>query len=544
MYAYDSIDRLISATRADAFDQSWGLDGLGNFSTCDDDGDSQTRTANAANEITAITGGRITPIYDDAGNMISGPKPSDETTRVHYVFDAWNRLVAVYEDDGDGLFEPGADDASVASHEYDGANRRIEKVVTGGSHVHYFYNEKWQLLEECFVDAQGAIVASNQYVWSPRYIDAPIVRFHDSNGDGDLVDPGDNTRYYTGDANYSVTATIDATTEEIVSRYVYTAYGTATIYDADLTNPAAALTDGPLYCGYLFDTEIGLYHVRNRYYDSSLSAFATRDPIASSTNLYVYCGGNPINLTDPAGLEPVLILRHDGSSRTVNVPSGEDPAEFVQRLYPGAVIHGQQTQQILQSPALRPYLPQAGAPSTAASPEEEIEFWDWVQGGLDAAGVLEPTPFCDLTNGTISLFRGKWFDAGCSAVAMIPYIGDASKIAKYGRKAGKCAAKAAEQLTNLGLKGVDLAGKSYNSGRKALEKAGFVLENTTSTGRKIFRNPRTGAVVTHDSGKALGAAQKPHWTIQDKGGRFYDRSGRSVSGPNPPMVANTFQGSR
>ena len=87
------ISRATDADRADAFDQSWGLDGLGNFSSFDDDGDSQTRTANSVNEITNITGGWITPSFDDAGNMISGPKPGDETTRVHYVYDAWNRLM-------------------------------------------------------------------------------------------------------------------------------------------------------------------------------------------------------------------------------------------------------------------------------------------------------------------------------------------------------------------------------------------------------------------------------------------------------------------
>ncbi|MCZ7586722.1 MAG: hypothetical protein M5R36_27175 [Deltaproteobacteria bacterium] len=51
---------MTDSDRADALDQSWGLDGLGNFSSFDD-GDSQTRTANAVNEITGITGGWITP---------------------------------------------------------------------------------------------------------------------------------------------------------------------------------------------------------------------------------------------------------------------------------------------------------------------------------------------------------------------------------------------------------------------------------------------------------------------------------------------------
>ena len=304
LYDYDGIDRLISSTRADDFDQSWALDGLGNFAEFDDDGESQTLTANAVNEITGITGGWISPSYDAAGNMISGPKPGDETTRVHYRYDAWNRLVAVRADD---FGEPGD---LIAEYQYDGVNRRVEKIVAGTSHAHYYFNHDWQLLEERFVDEQDEPLASNQYVWSARYIDAPIVRFHDGNGDGDLLDVDDNIRYYTGDANYNVTSTIDAATAEVVDRYVYTAYGTATVYDDEWTNPAAPTTDGPLYCGYFFDAETALYQVRNRFYDAGLSTFISRDPVnyRGGFNLYEYVGDSPLAHTDPSGKSPAVAI--------------------------------------------------------------------------------------------------------------------------------------------------------------------------------------------------------------------------------------------
>ncbi len=297
-YLYDALNRLTDSDRADAFDQSWTLDGLGNFATFDDDGNSQTRTANAVNEITNITGGWITPSYDAAGNMISGPRPGDETTSVHYVLDAWNRLVEVRADDSG---EPGD---LIAEYEYDGANRRINKTFADDMGVEHFYNHDWQMLEERAVDDEGTPTAVNQYVWSARYVDAPVLRFHDANADGDLFDVGDTTYYYTGDANFNVTATIDAGTGEVVERYVYTAYGEATVYDEDWANPRAPATDGPLYCGYFFDAETGLYQVRNRYYDSSVSAFISRDPIgywAKDANLYRYVANRPLGLLDPSG---------------------------------------------------------------------------------------------------------------------------------------------------------------------------------------------------------------------------------------------------
>ncbi|MBN1973592.1 MAG: RHS repeat-associated core domain-containing protein, partial [Sedimentisphaerales bacterium] len=49
--------------------------------------------------------------------------------------------------------------------------------------------------------------------------------------------------------------------------------------------------------------ETGLYYYRARYYNPYIGRFLQIDPAYSSMNLYAYCGNNPINCTDPMGLE-------------------------------------------------------------------------------------------------------------------------------------------------------------------------------------------------------------------------------------------------
>ncbi|MDZ7616280.1 MAG: hypothetical protein U1E05_04700, partial [Patescibacteria group bacterium] len=71
--------------------------------------------------------------------------------------------------------------------------------------------------------------AHYQYVWSVRYIDAAILRDENTDTDG-LCD--DARVYYLTDANFNVTALIDAA-GAVVERYVYTPYGEVTIYNAD-----------------------------------------------------------------------------------------------------------------------------------------------------------------------------------------------------------------------------------------------------------------------------------------------------------------------
>lgn len=67
------------------------------------------------------------------------------------------------------------------------------------------------------------------------------------------------------------------------------------------------------------------------------------------------------------------------------------------------------------------------------TPEQRELILDLGQIGLDIAGLVDPTPISDGVNGVISLFRGDLLGAGISAVSMVPYIGDAAKIGKFGK---------------------------------------------------------------------------------------------------------------
>jgi hypothetical protein len=87
--------------------------------------------------------------------MITAPKHKDPTVRHHYKWDAWNRLVAVWMDDGDNQREiTGEDpqDIHIATYRYDGQNRRIRKLLgtnpaAPNPAYDYYYNASWQIVE-------------------------------------------------------------------------------------------------------------------------------------------------------------------------------------------------------------------------------------------------------------------------------------------------------------------------------------------------------------------------------------------------------------
>ena len=61
------------------------------------------------------------------------------------------------------------------------------------------------------------------------------------------------------------------------------------------------------YRGYYYDAETGFYYLQSRYYDPTNRRFINADSYSSTgqgfvgTNMFAYCGGNPVNRSDASG---------------------------------------------------------------------------------------------------------------------------------------------------------------------------------------------------------------------------------------------------
>jgi RHS repeat-associated protein len=187
-----------------------------------------------------------------------------------------------------------------------------------------------------------------QYVWGIRYVDAPIYRDEDVNDDDDCVDAKDNVvrasndgdehLYYTQDANFNVTALVDAYdasgesfgTGDVVERYEYNPYGEVTVLHGVRNRAGTATTEWNarttaadqfenelLYAAYRHDPETGFYHVRYRMYHPTLGRFMQRDPAeyTDGMSLYEYVRSWPTGGLDGFGLD--MLSGYDPYARSL-----------------------------------------------------------------------------------------------------------------------------------------------------------------------------------------------------------------------------------
>jgi RHS repeat-associated protein len=157
-----------------------------------------------------------------------------------------------------------------------------------------------------------------QYIFSARGQKIPLLR--DTYLDDELSSA--DRIYYLTDANTNVTAVVaqqSGGSWAVTERYVYDAYGSATIYNADwsTTRSFSAVNNRLLYASMVFDPVTGVYYDQARWYSVATSEFVTRDPIgflAGDLNLYRYCGNNPTVYVDPSGLVGIFF---DGAGQAI-----------------------------------------------------------------------------------------------------------------------------------------------------------------------------------------------------------------------------------
>jgi RHS repeat-associated protein len=212
----------------------------------------------------------VNAVYDVNGNLATGFDLSG------YTYDALNRLISATKGNVTETFK------------YDGLNRQVSRTVDRATTYNTY--DGWDLIEE--VQANGSLRAMYLYGSSGLILSlntwTPFWRYHYQDGSGSV-------------------SHVANTSGNLLEWYRYDLQGTPIFYNAGNAQMGGS-NQGVrnLFTGQQWYSELGLYDLRNRFYSPDIGRFLQPDPIGfwgDGSNLYRYVGNNPVNWSDPSGLD-------------------------------------------------------------------------------------------------------------------------------------------------------------------------------------------------------------------------------------------------
>ena len=273
-----------------------------------DNGYATGYTPNALNQYENVGGQNYS--YDGNFNLIDTNVLSADGLSA--VYNSANQLVSALSPapfSGPSYFE---DNAQFA---YDGLGRCVKR--TAGGLATLIAYDGWKPILEW--DEWGNFKAWNVYGAGPDEI---LYRRDATRGD---------MRYHL-DRMGNVAFLLDADGDGI-EKYTYDAFGKPTVTDWNGENPRPYSRYGNpfMFTGREYFPGLGIYDFRTRFYHPGLGRFLQSDPIgfaAGDANLFRYCGGDPVNSTDPFGLEderkpPPTKKKDNGSPGYWGTPAGQ-----------------------------------------------------------------------------------------------------------------------------------------------------------------------------------------------------------------------------
>ena len=237
-----------------------------------------------------------------------------------------------YDTVGNRLFKT-KDEQIKTAYTYDPINNHLLEYTTGGDRTEYAYDSNGNILSQ-LNDTQGSsVTAEAEYFYNPngqrikKVVDGATTLYHydqfgqlilETNATGTPLKayiylngvpltqvagvPASESVYFYHTDHLGSPQKMTNTVGTVVWAADYTPFGGVNITVNTVENNLR-------FAGQYFDQETGLHYNYHRYYDPKTGRYLTPDPIGllGGINPYVYTFNNPINKTDPYGLDAGVI---------------------------------------------------------------------------------------------------------------------------------------------------------------------------------------------------------------------------------------------
>ena len=373
-FAYDDLGRVVSLSRGNGALTTYAYDPVSRLQSLTDKPSSatwdQTITLgyNPASQIVTRTGSNDTYAWTGHGNgttayVSNGLNQQTSIGGSSASWDSKGNLISepqsgkTYGYSSENLLTSASGGVTIA---YDPAMRLQQ--ITAAATTKFAYDGLDTIAE---YDGAGTMLA--RYVFGPG-IDQPLERY---DGSG----TSNKASLHAGERGSVISLTDSAGALLNINRYDE--------YGKPLSTNAGRFQ----YTGQMWLPEAGLYHYKARVYLPQLGVFAQTDPIGygGSPNLYAYVLNDPINLTDPLGLQDSGGDDNNGDDKDGRVKQQCEAGDVSN--CPEIVINGQQPAIIITAMNLAPVV---GPAAAALAVTAGVDVRAGIQGGN--ASPRQPKP--------------------------------------------------------------------------------------------------------------------------------------------------------
>ena len=266
-------------------------------------------------------------VYDDAGNITqkkiygytTATTPTGTPTIYNYSYNdgSWGDLLTAYRgvtNTYDAIGNP--------LNYYNGKSyaftwdlgRKLTGASVNGNTLAFTYDDNGIRTSKTVNGVEHVYNVSGSTILSEAWGNHLIMYMYDDNGQPVGMQYRNtayaantfDTYWFEKNLQGDIVAVYNASGTKLIS-YTYDAWGNFTTTYSNGGASTSAIYNPFRYRGYYYDTELGLYYLNSRYYDSNTGRFINADVHINANrdilgfNMFAYCGNNPVMGYDPTG---------------------------------------------------------------------------------------------------------------------------------------------------------------------------------------------------------------------------------------------------
>ena len=253
--------------------------------------------------------------YDTVGNIqeaktytLTGTTAT-ATKKYTYGDASWNDLLTAYDGKEityDGAGNPLAYNNGTAWKFTWEKGRELSSASADGKNITFTYDVDGIRDSKTINGVKHEYVTLDGLIYQEKWGNNTLTFSYDNNDKPYAVKYNNTTYYYVLNQQGDVIRIVDenGTTK---AEYTYDAWGN--VIASTGTDSGIGAVNPLLYRGYYYDSELGMYYLRSRYYDPGVRRFINADSVdylgenktELSYNLFAYCENDAVNLVDSDG---------------------------------------------------------------------------------------------------------------------------------------------------------------------------------------------------------------------------------------------------